>query len=104
MRESGIIHVFGKDINLPKQRILDELAHRFNNQNLPDVKQIERAKTESEKHIVELINRASNDALHDLGAENLDIPEQNIHVIKDKEWRERNQNKSIKLKTDGTRY
>ena len=96
MRESGIIHVFGKDINLPKQRILDELAHRFNNQNLPDVKQIERAKTESEKRIVELINRASNDALHDLGAENLDIPEQNIHVIKDKEWRERTQSSSLR--------
>ncbi|MDX1535580.1 MAG: hypothetical protein R3346_02375 [Candidatus Spechtbacterales bacterium] len=67
--------------------ILDEYRERFNNQELDYLTGLERAKTEDEEVIIKLANEETNKLLEKYGVEPLDIPVNNIHIIKEEVWR-----------------
>src|SRR6266852_4680047 len=85
---SSIERVVGAHNEAEHGRILAEEAEIFNAQAFEDLSGKERLKTKEEITIIGLANRATNELRARHGFAPLDIPPDNIHLIKGSAWPE----------------
>lgn len=83
---SSFKHVAGSASEAYKQEILDDKARVFLEQNFPVLEKIEKDKTPEDKIIIELVNEATDEVLGKYGIEGFVVPENNIHIINEKDW------------------
>lgn len=78
--------VVGKISEEEKTEILERKAETFNDQYFEELEGKEREKTLEELEIIDLVNRATNEVLQEYGGESFDIPAENIHIILEEMW------------------
>ncbi len=88
MAKSSFERVVGGISDIEKEKILQGMEERFDDQEFEDLVGKEREKTHEELEIIDLANKITNELRRRYGLENFDIPPQNIHVIKESEWPE----------------
>lgn len=86
---STIERVVGNVTDEGKKRISENMRERFENQVFPDLADREREKTPDERHILSLVDVATNDLRRLYGLSEFSIPEKNVHVIRDEQWPEK---------------
>ncbi|GMX58248.1 MAG TPA: hypothetical protein PK429_00785 [Candidatus Pacearchaeota archaeon] len=71
-----------------EEEVKECFAYRFKKQNYEGLSEVEKRKTSEESATVQLANQLTNEILrrHDCGI--FDIPEQNIHIIKEECWQD----------------
>lgn len=72
-----------------KKEILAHFAEVFKHQDFKELDRVEKEKTESEKKMIDLANKITNKILVKYGADNFEIPRQNIHIIKESCWQDK---------------
>jgi hypothetical protein len=84
--ERHVERVVGKMSDTEKDRSLQELHERFDDQAFESLRGKEREKSAEELEIIALANTATNGLRRRYGLDKFDIPEKNIHVIKKSDW------------------
>lgn len=85
-KSSSFERVVGSISEEAREQILQEKGERFDDQIFEELKGKERKKTPEELQIISLVNQATNRLRAHYGLDNFDIPEKNIHIIKEEEW------------------
>lgn len=83
--KSSINNIVGASAE-KKEEIFIGAEKIFAYQNLREFAGRERGKTAEEAEIVSLANEMTNELFREYGQENFDIPEKNVHIIKDEKW------------------
>jgi hypothetical protein len=86
MSKSSFERIVGNVPDVEKERIMQTMEDRFDDQEFKDLIDKEREKTSEELQIINLANQVTNELLKRYGLDNFDIPPQNIHIIKEDEW------------------
>lgn len=73
-----------------KEKILKKKSERFDNQVFEELKDVELKKTPEELKIIALANEVTNELRRQYGLADFDIPPDNIHVIKEEDFRRSN--------------
>jgi hypothetical protein len=69
-----------------KQEIMERRSKFFLEQDFPELEGKEREKTPEELIIIELVDKATNEVLEKYGVEGFSVPENNIHIVNEKDW------------------
>lgn len=90
-RRSSVTRIVGKDIAIPKEKIMENIRESFRYQpfqnqwrRVPNKwgSMKEREKTSEELQIISIVNDVTNQILKKYDLEKFDIPPENIHVMK----------------------
>ena len=87
--KSSINKVIGVESEKERQEIEDEFARRFKEQELDDfkrLKKIEIEKTPRQIQIINFVNDETNKLLKKYGLPKFDIPADNVHLLKEKDY------------------
>ncbi len=91
MKGSSIDRIVGRKSDEPKsdkRAGLETTKNRFQNQEFPELKGLEREKTPEEAELCLFVNSITNKIRASFGLTPFDIPPENIHVIKNERWAE----------------
>src|SRR3989344_353913 len=86
MKESAINKVIGDISEEKKAAILKQRKDIFEKQQFKDLRELEKEKTPEELYVINLVNDVTNQVCRDLGLEDFNIAEKNVHVIKKEKW------------------
>lgn len=70
-----------------KEEVRGLLAERFREQKHPKLVEGERKKTDIERAIIVRANEVTNSLCERYGLAGFDVPEKNLHIIREKEWK-----------------
>jgi len=85
-KESSVERIIGKVPEKEKEIIFLQMKECFDDQKIGELEGKEREKTEEEKQALEFINGATNKLLEKYGLPPFDVPEKNVHVVKENDW------------------
>lgn len=69
-----------------KEAVLEIMKKRFQEQEFKELEDIEREKTPKETQIIHIVNQATNHLRKRLGLDGFDLPDRNVHIIKEDGW------------------
>lgn len=85
-KTSSIDRVVGNLSDFKKAMILHKYAAIFNKQNNAEMHRDSRSKTRDQLQIIREVNTATNALRRKYGLEDFDVPENNVHIIKEEVW------------------
>lgn len=86
IRRSAVERVVGSASPETKKRLLEQAEELFDDQAFKDLEGQEREKTPEELQIISFANEATNELRRRYGLDDFDIPEKNIHIVKEDDW------------------